>query len=205
MSYSILRHSPVLASVLSLAGFAAGCATVVTPLSNSDSVSVDKSHGLLFGSMRFAWHGPDQAKGFPQPQGMQWMLEEKAKGKRFVLANLPTDGSFVLKLPAGSYRVKSISFDGRETWQAMLPTTFQVQPRGCTSPGLWDLQSENQFSGWITGHVLENLEPAPGELQRILAAKECPTLAAPPLDSSMRRKLAFQNDAWEREDHNYID
>lgn len=165
-------------------------------------MSATDCYSETFGSL-----GTEQSsqKKLKQPLGMRWLLEEEAKGKRFVLANLPTDGSFVLKLPAGFYRVKSISFDGRETWQAMLPTTFEVQPRGCTSLGLWDLQSENQFSKWITGHVLESLEPAPGELQQILAVKECPTSAAPPLDSSMRSKLAFHNEAWEREDHNHID
>lgn len=192
MNTTILRHSLIFSSILFLGGLASGCATVVAPLSTSDRVLTDEHHGLLFGNMRFAWHEHDQSEGLDQPQGMRWTLEEEGRGTRFVISDIPTDGSFVVKLPAGAYHVKGISFDGRGTWRAMLPTTFQVQPRGCTSLGLWELQSEKRFSEWITGHVLEDLEPTQGQLQQALATRECPTSSAP-LDSAMRSKLAFQN------------
>jgi hypothetical protein len=64
------------------------------------------------------------------------MLEEEAKRKRFVIADLPTDGPFVLKLPTGSYRIKGISFENLwGIWRTMLPTTFVIHPRECTSLG----------------------------------------------------------------------
>ncbi len=201
-----LRHSLVLASVLLLAGFASGCAMVVAPLSASDTASTDERHGLLFGSMRFARHGTDQVKKFTQPLEMRWMLEEQAKGKQSVLADLPTDGPFALKLPAGFEHVKSIGFDDGE--MAMLDTTLQVQPRGCTSLGLWELKSEKQFPGWITTHVFENLEPIQDEFHHIIATQECPSLAAPLLNSWMRSKLVFQNEAWglhDQYDEQYVD
>ncbi|MDR4466080.1 MAG: hypothetical protein MRJ66_17640 [Nitrospira sp.] len=74
----------------------------------------------------------------------------------------------------------------------MLPTTFQVEPRTCTSIGVWALQRDKEFSGWITGQVLKDLEPAQGEFQPLLAKRDCSVLTAP-LAASMRSKLAFQN------------
>ncbi len=199
MNWPIVRHNLVCAGILFLSVSAGGCATVVAPIPVSDSVSstvrTDDSHGLLFGNMRLTWHSTaDRSEGIKLPQGMRWTLEEEAKGKRFVIADLPTDGPFVVKLPAGSYRVKGISFDSLwGIWHTVLPTTFQIQPRGCTSLGTWELQRETEFNvGWITGQVLEDIEPAEGELEQVLVRRECPNLAAP-LDPSMRSKLAFQN------------
>ncbi|UVT14382.1 MAG: hypothetical protein H8K04_10990 [Nitrospira sp.] len=194
MNCLIFRQSLILASVLFLGGLASGCATVVAPLSDSATVSTDGSHGLLFGNMRLTWFGTDRTEGIQPPQGMRWTLEEETKGKRIVVADLPTDGPFVLKLPAGSYRVKGISFDSlMGIWHAALPTTFHIQPRECTSLGIWELQRETKvFTGWITGHVLEDLELSQDELQQALAARDCSSLGVP-LDSAMRSKLAFQN------------
>ncbi len=45
MNHAILCQRLVLASVVLLAGFAVGCATVVKPLSISDPSSTDGSHG----------------------------------------------------------------------------------------------------------------------------------------------------------------
>lgn len=194
MDYPILRQSLVLASVLFLSGFVVSCTTIVTPLSKSDSVSVDEGHGLLFGNIRLAWHGTDQPKERKKPMGMKWSLEEETRGNHIVLADLPTAGPFVVKLPAGSYRVNGISFDSFwGIWHTVLPTTFQIQPRGCTSLGTWELERETEFfADWITGQVFDDLEPTQGILQQALATRDCPTLAAP-LKSSVRSQLAFQN------------
>ncbi|UVT20905.1 MAG: hypothetical protein H8K03_03020 [Nitrospira sp.] len=194
MNSRSFRHGLMLASFLFLGGLASGCTTVVAPLSDSATVSTDGSHGLLFGHTRLTWFGTGRTEGIQPPQGMRWTLEEETRGKHVVVADLPTDGPFVLKLPAGSYRVKGISFDSLiGIWHAALPTTFHIQPRGCTSLGIWELQRETRFStGWITGQVLEDLELTQDELQQALAARDCPSLGVL-FDASMRSKLAFQN------------
>ena len=193
MNCSILRQRVVLAGVLVLGGLASGCTTVVAPLSDSDTMATDEDHGVLVGQMQLTWHTGDLRKGITQPQVMKWTIEDQAAGRRFVVADLPTDGPFGLKLPAGSYRLISISFDRpRGMWQTMLPTTFHVEPRACTSIGIWALQRDQEFSGWITGQVLKDLEPVQGESQPLLAKRECSVLSVP-LASSMRSKLAFQD------------
>lgn len=193
MKYPI-RHRLILACAILLAGFAAGCATIVTPLSTSDPISTDGNHGLLIGNIQLAWHGSDKSTGLTQPLNMKWSIEEEARGERFLLADLPTAGPFLVKLPAGSYRVIGIRFDGLwETWHTMLPTTFQVQPRGCTSLGTWKLQREKDLlADWITGQIFKNFEPAQAELQQVLAAGDCSTVVASS-ESSVRSKLVFHN------------
>ncbi len=193
MNYPI-RHSLILASVLFLGEFAVGCTTVVTPLSTSNPISTDGSHGLVIGNIQLVWHGTDRSEGLKQPLGLKWSIEEETQGTHFVLADLPTAGPFVVKLPAGSYRVKGIRFDGLwGTWHTVLPTTFQVHSGGCTSLGTWELLRETEsFPEWITGQVFKDLEPTPGELQQIIDMSNCPTLTAQ-LESSVRSKLAFQN------------
>ncbi len=191
MNHAILRQKLVFASVLLLVGFAAGCTTVVKPLSTSDPISADGSHGLLVGHIRLAWHGPDQPEGRKGPVDMNWSLEEETQGKRLVLADLPTAGPFMVKLPVGSYRVSDISFDGiGGIWHTVLPTTFLVQSGRCASLGTWELQREtDSLADWITGHVFKGFEPTHVELQPVLASQDCSTVAG----SSVRSKLAFQN------------
>ena len=136
----ILRHRLILASSLLLAGFTAGCATVVTPLSASDPISPYTNHGLVLGHVQLVWHGPNTLPGRTPPLNMKWSLEEETQGTQVVLADLPTASPFVVQLPAGSYHVKGISFtDIWGTWHTVLPTTFQVQAGGCTSLGTWNL------------------------------------------------------------------
>ena len=191
MNHAILCQRLVLASAFLLAEFAAGCTTVVKPLSTSDRISTDGRHGLLVGHVRLAWHGTDKSEGRTKPLNMKWSIEEETKGTHFVLADLPTAGPFVVKLPAGFYRVNDIRFAGLwGIWHTMLPTAFQVHSGGCTSLGTWELQRETEsFAEWITGHVFKELEPTHVELQQILATRECSTLA----ESSVRSKLGFQN------------
>ncbi|MFO0698317.1 MAG: hypothetical protein U0236_03735 [Nitrospira sp.] len=193
MDYSI-RHSFVLATVLVLSGFSGGCTTIVTPLSTADTVPTDGNHGLLIGNMQLAWHGADKSKGLKQPLDMKWSIEEETRGKYFTIANLPTSGPFVVQLPAGSYRVKGISFDGIwGTWHTVLPTAFQIQSGGCTSLGTWELQRETEsFADWITGHVFKHSEPTQAELHPALATRDC-SIRAASSESSVRTKLGFQN------------
>jgi hypothetical protein len=193
MNYPTLRHGFVFASVLLLSGFTVGCTTVVTPISTSDSVSMDESYGLVFGNIRLAWYGTDQPERLEQPLTMKWSIEEETRGERFLIGDLPTQGPFVLRLPAGSYRLNSISFDSiGGKWHTVLPTTLQVQSGGCTSLGTWELERETEsFAGWITGHVVKDLEPTQAELQQMSPIKDCPTLAD--LESPVRSKLGFQN------------
>lgn len=191
MNYAILRQKLVLASVLLLAGFAVGCTTVVKPISISEPNPTDGRHGLVVGDIRLAWHGPDQPEGRKGPVDMKWSLEEETQGKHIVLADLPTAGPFVVRLPVGSYRVNHIRFGGIwGTWHTVLPTTFQVQSGGCTSLGTWELLRDNDsLEDWLTGHVFKELNPTHVELQEILASQDCSTLA----ESTVRTKLGFQN------------
>ena len=191
MNASILRQLLVVASVVWFLAFVAGCSTVVRPLSMSDPISPDKDQGLILGHVRLAWHGSNTSPGRTQPVDMKWSLEEETQGKHMVIANLPTAGPFVVKLPVGSYRVKDISFKGVwGIWHTVLPTTFQVQAGGCTSLGTWELQRETEsFADWITGHVFEGFDETHVELQQVLATDVCAASA----ESPGRSKLGFQN------------
>lgn len=191
MNASILRQRLVVASVIWFMAFAAGCTTVLTPRSTSDSISPDKNHGLVVGHVQLTWHGPNTSSGRTQPLDMKWSLEEEMRGKRIVIVDLPTSGPFVVKLPVGSYRVKDISFKGVwGTWHTVLPTAFQVQAGGCTSLGTWYLQRETEsFADWITGHVFKDLDETHVELQQVLATQDCSASAGSPV----RNKLGFQN------------
>jgi hypothetical protein len=146
---------------------------------------------MLVADIRLAWHGPDQPEGRKQPVDMKWCLEEETQGKHLVLADLPTAGPFIVKLPVGSYRVSGISFDGiGGIWHTVLPATFLIQSGNCTSLGTWELQREiDSLADWITGHAFKGLESEHVELHQVLASQSCSTVA----DSSMRSKLAFQN------------
>ena len=190
MNHSLYRPL-ILGSVLWLAGFISGCTTVITPLSISDTISPDENHGLLIGNVQLAWHDPDKLKGRAQRLRMKWSIEEVTQGKRIVIADLPTAGPFVVKLPAGSYRINGIRFEDHwGTWHTMLSTAFQVSPGSCTSLGTWKLQRETEsLADWITGHLFKDLEPTHVELQQIVASRDCTTLA----ELSVRSRLSFQN------------
>ncbi len=191
MNHATLSQRLLFASALLLTGLAAGCTTVVRPISASDSIPPDTSQGLILGHVQLAWHGSNTSPGRTQPSDMKWSIEEEARGTRMVIAGLPTTGPFVVKLPVGSYRVKDISFKGVwGTWHTVLPTTFQVQAGGCTSLGTWELQRETEsFADWITGHAFKDLDETHVELQQVLATQVC----SPSAESSVRNKLGFQN------------
>lgn len=98
---------------------------------------------------------------------------EETQGTRIVLADLPTAGPFAVKLPTGSYRVIRVRFDNLwGTWRTMHPTSFQVQPGGCTSLGTWKLQRETEsLTDWITGRASKHFEPTHAQLHSIPALK----------------------------------
>ncbi len=191
MNASILRQRLVVVSVVWFVGLATGCTTVVRPLSTSDPIPPDKNQGLILGHVQLAWHGSNISPARTQPVDMKWSLEEVTQGKRIVIADLPTAGPFVVKLPVGSYRVKDISFKGVwGTWHTVLPTTFQVQAGSCTSLGTWELQRETEsFADWITGHIFEGIDEPQVELQQVLATQDCSASAKSPV----MNKLGFQN------------
>ncbi|UVT20904.1 MAG: hypothetical protein H8K03_03015 [Nitrospira sp.] len=194
MSYSILRQG-VLASVLLLStGFLFGCTTVIKPVPPSEISIAEENQGLLFGTIHLTRNGKDQSTGLKWPGIMKWWVEDETHGKRFLISHIPIDGQFVMKLPTGSYRVTDISFESlRGIWHVLLPTTFTISSRECTSLGTWELEMHTGFfSGWITRHVSNEQQVDPEHFGNILQAKGCPTLVAP-LESPVKRlvKLHF--------------
>lgn len=185
MNHVFHHHSVMVVCILLVAHVAPGCTTVV-PISPMDA---DEGQGLLFGNMHLVWNETEHSAGFKQPVDMKWLIEEETQGKRFLTVYIPTQGPFTLKLPAGSYRVREISFYSRQgVWHSALPTTFQIQPGGCTSLGAWKLQLQTGFfGGWVTREV-NSQEPPPHDFQRVVTPDDCPTAQAP-LDTSVRRRL----------------
>jgi hypothetical protein len=185
MSQVFHHHSVMVVCILLVAPFALGCSTVI-PVSPIDA---DEGHGLLFGNMHLVWNETEHSEGFKQPVDMKWWIEEETQGKRYLTVYIPTQGPFTLKLPAGSYRVREMSFySWRGIWHTALPTTFQIQPRSCTSLGAWKLQLETgSFGGWVTREV-DSQELPPQDFQRVIIPDDCPTAQAP-LDASVRRRL----------------
>ena len=183
------HHRVMVVCIFFVVHFTLGCTTVV-PVS---PIGADEGHGLLFGNMQLVWNETEDSEGFKQPVDMKWWIEEETQGKRYLTAYIPTQGPFTLKLPAGSYRVREISFYSRRgIWHSALPTTFQIQPRGCTSLGAWKLQLQTGFfGGWVTREV-NSQEPPPQGFQRVVMPDDCTTAQAS-LDASVRRpvKLTF--------------
>ena len=180
MRYPILHHGFLVSVLLLSAGFTLGCATVVTPISTSEIEMTDANHGFLFGTIHLTRNGKDQSTGLKWPMHMKWWVEEETHGKRFLIAPIPIDGSYVVKLPAGSYRLTDVSFDSiRGTWHVTLPATFTLRPQECTSLGTWELQLQTAFvGGWLSRQVLNGPELAGAEMQQILITKDCPISVA---------------------------
>lgn len=194
MTSQTIRHSSVLVSILLLASFPLGCTTVVKPVSSSSIAIPDQMHGLALGTIHLTRNGKDQSDGLKWPGNMKWWVEEETNGKRFLISHLPLDGQFTLKLPAGSYRLIDISFEGtRGIWHTLLPTTFKIQPHHCTSLGVWELEMQTGFfTGWVTRHVSHESAIDQDDFGKALELKDCPTLLAP-IESPVKRlvKLHF--------------
>lgn len=195
MSDSILRHGFLVSVFLVCATFTVGCTTVVKPISSSEITMPDEHHGLVYGTIHLTRNGKDQSAGLKWPGDMRWWVEDEAGGKRFLISHIPLDGPFVMKLPAGSYRVMDISFESiRGIWHVLLPTTFNINSRECTSLGTWELEMQTGFfTGWITRHVSHDAQADdPDDFGPVLQAKGCSTVVAP-LESPVKRlvKLNF--------------
>lgn len=148
-----------------------GRAAVLTPMKPGTTDSVRPDEGLVLGRIQItgsegeALVSPRQP--FRTPFHIQWRLKEQTLGKEFVIDPLPNDGPFVVKLPTGSYQLTAFSFDtALGIWQASLPATFTVSPRGCTYLGTWELRTRADFfDGSIVRHVIDQHALAESDLK----------------------------------------
>ena len=129
-----LLEATVLAGILLLcANFTLGCATVVAPLKPGPISMPESDHGLVLGRIHLTRSGDDYHTNLGLPIDVKWWVTEETRGRRFMTNHLPTDGRFVVKLSAGSYRLTEVTLDNPAgIWQASLPATFSVRPRECT-------------------------------------------------------------------------
>ena len=190
MKSPILRHRLILASGLLLAGFAAGCTTVVPASPPSREIVADDDHGLLFGRIHLAQTGGNTSAGLQWPIYMNWWIEEENRGSRILLTRLLFDEPFVVKLRPGSYRVRDISFrSSRGVWHASLPTAFRVHSKECISLGTWELQVQTEHvAGLMTQTVSPKSVLAPDVMEETLEFMGCPSLIDPP-DSGVKRSV----------------
>ena len=158
-----------------------GCTTVVVPLSASDSALTHENQGLLVGKIHLTRNGKAPSEGLTWPRVMKWWVVEEGNGERFLITHLPVDGPFALRLPAGSYRVADITFEGtRGIWHTVLPTTFHIRAQACTTLGVLDLQMQTGFfTGWITRQVSHEEEITHEAIERAFGEEGCPTMVAP--------------------------
>jgi hypothetical protein len=186
MRTNVVKTGILMGMALLVVSVMAGCTTVIVPEKHGDMAVADENHGLLLGHIRLTREGKDPSTSLNWPINMKWWVEEETtNAKPILISPLPVDGSFVVKLPAGSYRVTGISFDSvRGIWHTSLPTTFSIRPRECTSVGAWALHMRTGFfAGSITRQV-SNEQDLPRHEMR-----GCPIFAAPlesPVKSSVR-------------------
>ena len=190
MNRSLLRFVYLVSVLLLIAGASYGCTTRVVPMPHSDTEMIDDGHGLLLGAHRLDQDGKILLSAHKWSTEMKWWIEEVTHGKRSLIVRLPLDGSFTVKLPAGSYRLTKIVFDSsRGKWHTVLPTAFEIRPRECTSLGISKLQVEVGFlAGWITRQVLTEQELAGDDHERISEGERCPTSIAQ-LESPVKRSV----------------
>lgn len=181
MNYSTFRHLFLMIVLASGIPFAAGCTTRVIPVSASEITIPDESHGVLFGKMHLTRNGQDLSTGLQWPMEMKWWVTEETHGRSFLIAHLPTNGSFAVKLPVGSYRVTDINFPGvRGLWHTVLPTSFTIRSRECTSLGTSEFEMHTGFlTGWITRTVSNEQGLLQDDFESLLKTQNCPTAVAP--------------------------
>lgn len=184
MNYRTSRHVLLMGALVIGITFSGGCATRVVPVSPEDIRIADEDHGVLFGKSHLTRNGQDQSTGLKWPKEMKWWVTEETHGKSFLIAHLPTDGPFAVRLPAGSYRVTDINFPGvRGLWHTIIPTSFTIRSRECTSLGSSELEMQTGFlTGWITRTVSNEQELLQDDFESLLKTQNCPTAVAP-LDS----------------------
>lgn len=163
--------------LLSMAGVSDGCASRVAPVSHPHTIAIDEDHGVLVGTHRLGAEDQRRLSELKWSSHMKWWIKDVTSGKRSLVVRLPLDGSFAVKLPAGSYRVTKIVFDSsRGDWHTELPTAFEIRPQECTSLGTSEFQVEPGFlAGRITRHVLSGQELAGDDRDRIVGGDRCPT------------------------------
>lgn len=148
-----------------------GCTSVITPVRPGDTTPFAKpNHGLVLGRMHLVWNGKDSRTGMGGPLDVKWRIEEETSGAQLVVDHVPADGPFVLDLPAGSYRLTTVSLDNSlGVWQTSLPARFSVRSHECTYLGTWELRMQTAFySGSITRQVLDQQELAQQDLEAIV-------------------------------------
>lgn len=174
---------------LLVSSVALGCASIVVPAPPSDNeMAIDEGYGLLVGTHRLDQDGKIQLSELKWSSDMKWWIEEVSHAKRSQIVRLPLDGAFTVKLPVGSYRVTKIVFDSsRGKWHTVLPTTFDIRPRECTSLGTSALQIQVGFlGGWITRQVLNEQGFVDDGRERIAGGDRCP-LSVAQLESPVKR------------------
>jgi len=181
MRANLLERSVLAAILLLCANFTLGCATVVVPLKPRAAAMLDSDHGLVFGRIHLTRSGEDHHPNLRLPIDMKWWVTEETKGRPFLIDHLPIDGPFVVKLPAGSYRLTAVNLDDAlGLWQASLPTTFSVRSQECTYLGTWNLQVQTEFfDGSINRQVLNQEEQAEHDLRMIVGDISWPIMSAP--------------------------
>ncbi|OQW30056.1 MAG: hypothetical protein A4E19_10885 [Nitrospira sp. SG-bin1] len=187
----LLFHIVYLTGVsLSMVGMSIGCASRVVPVSHFHTEAIDEGHGLLLGAHRLSAEDQRRLSELKWSTDMRWWIEDVTRGKRSLIVRLPLDGSFAVKLPAGSYRVTRIVFDSsRGDWHTELPTAFEIRPQECTSLGTSEFRVEPGFlAGRITRHVLSGHERAVEDRERIVEGERCPTNMAQ-LESPVTRSV----------------
>ena len=148
-----------------------GCASIRTPMEPGSTSSLESDEGLVLGRIQLMgssgeqFASPDQP--FRNPFHIQWRLKDTSIGKEFVIDRVPREGPFALKLPTGSYQLTAVSFDtALGIWQASLPTSFTVNPQGCTYLGTWELRMRaGFFDGSVSRQVIDQRSVAESDLK----------------------------------------
>ncbi len=170
------------------------CTTVLTPMKAGADRSVTSDEGFVLGRIHVASGGGERLVSADDPFHarfhIQWRVRNQTMGKDFLVDGLPSDGPFVLKLPAGSYQLTAFNFDtALGIWQASLPTSFAVSPRECTYLGTWELRTRaGLFDGSIFRQVLDQPNVAQRDLKTFLNDGLWPPLVTQ-LSSAMESPL----------------
>lgn len=191
MNCSAYRSISLIALFLLITDMSFGSTADVVPLSALEREQADHDHGVLLGTnhlvMRFSRNGQGQAQEFNHSNEMEWHIEEVTHGKRSLTIHLPVDDPFVVRLPVGAYRVTTMRLRSSEgTWQAVLPTAFEIRPWGCTSLGTSMLQMQVGFvTGWI---VLHEQEFSRANHDQLIGGNRC-SISRAPLRSSVKHPV----------------
>lgn len=177
-----------------------GSTAVVVPLSALERVQADHDHGVLLGThhvvMNVSRNGQGHAQNLRHSNEMEWQIEEVTHGKRSLTIHVPVNGSFVVRLPVGSYRVTTMRVRSPEgAWHGVLPTAFEIRPWECTSLGTSMFQMQVGFvTGWISRHVLHEQEISRTNHDQLIGANGC-SISRAPLTSSVKHPIRLDRSA----------